>query len=632
MAERAAPRSLNDRVAAVANGALALAGAMGCDDLAASLSGTARRWPLQEVTVVVAGESGRGRSSFANAVIGRDSLLPTGTIDLSPALLTVRRGTEERLTVRLAGGEESVIGPVDALDRWMAGERGDVDTIEVSLVDTNLPSGVCIVATPGVGEATNSSRELAARALGLADVVIVVCDPSAPLSAPELSYITEARRRVATVLLVMTKVDQFAGWKQILKDDLDLLARDGRGEVPVFPVSVRLAQRALAAPDAERSAELLAESGLGPVIDLVCRGVAGRSQVIRMSNLVRLSHCVADTVETSLRARAGEVEGETSAEAAASLDEERRRVEELRDAGTRYQTWLNDRFASLREQLINDATIGIREVMEHYEAVLADYREAPDRLVEEVGAAIGRAESAATDAFATSVRATVAELATMVREGERRHDVVGRPAGRVDAAALRVAHPAPRVDRLAVFRAASTVGGLGTSLSFLLRTIGDVKGWGIAAAMVGCFTLTASAGVGSLVVGSRQREIDQMRLQLRALGDAARTELGPMLRERAVVMQRSVEEELRALLRERTREYQGRLADAQNAQRVDASERQKARQDLAQRVRDVERLRAEADALADELHVSLTRALQSVELAGMPDQRPPAPSYPERSS
>ena len=125
-------------------------------------------------------------------------------------------------------------------------------------------------------------------ALARADVLLMVCDPSAPLSAPELAFLAIATKRVATVVIVLTKTDAFGGWRQLLADDRQLLDREGCDDVEIVPVSARLGLMSLSTPtDADLATELWADSGLEPIRQLINQGLAGRSQALRMANLTR---------------------------------------------------------------------------------------------------------------------------------------------------------------------------------------------------------------------------------------------------------------------------------------------------------------------------------------------------------
>ena len=139
--------------------------------------------------------------------------------------------------------------------------------------------------------------------------------------------------------------------------------------------------------------------------------------------------------------------------------------------------------------------------------------------------------------------------------------------------------------------------------------------------------MTVGAGLTSLLLAARHKDVDRMRLQLRSLHEAARAELGPALRERALVMQRGLEDELRSLIRDRTREYQNQLVDAQNAARADAAQRQKMRNELRQRLSDLDAVRREATDLAAILDSTLRRGDLGARLAATPDQQPVPQSY-----
>ena len=60
-------------------------------------------------------------------------------------------------------------------------------------------------------------------ALSDADALIFVLDASAPLSRPELNFLSKASQRIESVILVLTKTDVFPGWRTILDENRQLL-------------------------------------------------------------------------------------------------------------------------------------------------------------------------------------------------------------------------------------------------------------------------------------------------------------------------------------------------------------------------------------------------------------------------
>jgi ribosome biogenesis GTPase A len=120
--------------------------------------------------VLVAGEAKRGKSTLANALLGRE-VLPTGVTPLTavPATVVRARPGEEGIEVSFSsGGTERF--PLSELELFGT-ERGNpgncrhVSAITVGLDAPILDRGVEIVDTPGTGSVHAHNTAAAAEAL-----------------------------------------------------------------------------------------------------------------------------------------------------------------------------------------------------------------------------------------------------------------------------------------------------------------------------------------------------------------------------------------------------------------------------------------------------------------------------------
>ena len=95
------------------------------------LTEEAERWPEPEVTVLVAGETSRGKSSLVNALVGRPSLLPVGPGIVSRTFVAVRRGPDDAANVVRRSGAEPRPVSLDELADWASDATGDVVGMEM---------------------------------------------------------------------------------------------------------------------------------------------------------------------------------------------------------------------------------------------------------------------------------------------------------------------------------------------------------------------------------------------------------------------------------------------------------------------------------------------------------------------
>ena len=171
------------------------------EDLVAQLQDALPRRSGAAVTVVVCGETKRGKSALINAVLGRPALLPVSAEESTAIHVMVRacRPTEPEGALAHVADGEPVRVPLAELDDWVT-DRAPPDRgvlwVEVSLDHPLLAEGVVLVDTPGVGGLARAHGKVALAALSGAEAALLVVDANAPISAPELEFLSAASERV----------------------------------------------------------------------------------------------------------------------------------------------------------------------------------------------------------------------------------------------------------------------------------------------------------------------------------------------------------------------------------------------------------------------------------------------------
>lgn len=247
------------------------------------------------IRVVVVGETKRGKSMLLNTLIGRPHLSPVGIDVTTSCWLEVTYGERDEAEVALA----NPASPAEPIHRRCALHEVEryVALAEVTEpvigVQVRVPSPVLrdltIVDTPGVGglEAGHSRTTLAV--LRTADALLFVCDSKQPVLAPEIAFLTEAARRVPTVVVAVTKCDINPEFEEVVEATREVVSgTPGLQSAPVLPVAAPLADRAAEVEDSRRSQRMLELSGIVALLDTLRRCSAAGAAAVRFENAARV--------------------------------------------------------------------------------------------------------------------------------------------------------------------------------------------------------------------------------------------------------------------------------------------------------------------------------------------------------
>ncbi len=217
------------------------------------------RQKLQEniYRVLVVGEAKRGKSSFINALLGRD-LLPVDVDVATCQVFRIRQAAQEAYRLRFEDNSEQIIRAED-LPRYgsqVLADLGEVPRldqiirwIEVDVPAPLLPPNLWLLDTPGLGSLYAFHAQITYRFVPQCDGVIYVLDSHAPISQPELQFIEDLLKVTNHLFFVQTKIDLFDqdAWEKILQRNEDILRQrfgDKLGRVRVWPVSNQLLRKA----------------------------------------------------------------------------------------------------------------------------------------------------------------------------------------------------------------------------------------------------------------------------------------------------------------------------------------------------------------------------------------------------
>lgn len=228
--------------------------AYGRPDLVARVEAAAGRGGTAPVVVLV-GEHKQGRSTLADALIGRPVLPTAIDEDASVAVVVDPVGGPAAHGVPVDADEDLVpLLDDEVAEAAVSGAALDVELSHVVVQPaTGRPHGLVLVDTPATSGWSTTAGAQAAAWLPTAVVGLVVHDAGQPLTASELDLVQLAARLCPVAGVVLTRVDLHPAWRTVAELVGAQLDEAGLAGVAVLATSAR---RALAGdrPD---------ETGLG---------------------------------------------------------------------------------------------------------------------------------------------------------------------------------------------------------------------------------------------------------------------------------------------------------------------------------------------------------------------------------
>jgi len=262
-----------------------------------------RRRELTRPSIVLVGETKRGKSSLLNALLGVPGLSPVDAAVATATYLHFSPGATVTASAWVPGAPQPVDVDLAQLAAWATGRDGRAPRrIEVTH-PAPLLQYVSLLDTPGVGGLDPAHAVVALDAVERATALLFVADASAPLSQPELEFLVAASERVDAVVFALTKVDAYPGWRRIAEDNQALLRAHAPrfADAPWFPVSARLAELALDVPAGEQAA--LVDASKIAELQHALVELAGRGHQLQLANVLRAARGELGRLEAAATAR-----------------------------------------------------------------------------------------------------------------------------------------------------------------------------------------------------------------------------------------------------------------------------------------------------------------------------------------
>ena len=542
-------------------------------------------------SAVVVGETNRGKSSLVNALIGQSGLSPVDAEVATATYLMFGHAEEWQARACYPGQVPPVPIELPELINWVSAAHelpgGQLPPRYVEIDGpSELLSKLTLVDTPGVGGLDSMHGELAKEAASSATALLFVVDASAPFTIGELNFLAEVGERVETVVFALSKVDQYRGWRQVMEEDLALLAEHAPrfAGAKFHPVSARMYEMAAKAPNPEAAAMLRERSGVEELRNALVSLIAGRAAMLGEANTMR----ALSTALTELKVR---LESEKRALSTGEDEAEKLRARkdeltgERRSSTKGWQVRMRTEIQRTRIENNHEVQRQMRDVQSWFRQAIDaagkdELRELPPQVDAALQMVSGRISQSVAYRLNQVAEAVLGELFTadevamiraqfartgqpiMVRQVERR--------------------PPTTEDKLLVFMGAT--GGLSAGKMALLPLAGVV-----AAPILLVPTIAIALGAGWWLSTTRKHSADKQHMKqwlTEAIADA-RSTVDQLLAEQLIEAEQQLSLSLDEALGKRIAGIEEELREVDKALRLDTAERTKRLNAVNKRLVDV---------------------------------------------
>ncbi|CRK83865.1 dynamin family protein [Neobacillus massiliamazoniensis] len=168
----------------------------------------AKKLENQEFMIAFCGHFSAGKSTMINQVIG-ENLLPSSPIPTSANLVKIKTGEEYAKVFFKHAKPRLYLAPYDyQLVKNYCKDGDQINEIEISYADSQLPINTVIMDTPGIDSADDAHRVATESAMHLADLIFYVMDYNHVQAELNFLFTKELVEAGKEIYLVINQIDK----------------------------------------------------------------------------------------------------------------------------------------------------------------------------------------------------------------------------------------------------------------------------------------------------------------------------------------------------------------------------------------------------------------------------------------
>lgn len=353
-----------------------LANTLGFPTCAETIQEHLNAFKERQLTIVVAGEARRGKSSLLNALLNeKDYIFPVDVNVCTNVVTIVQYGETEEITLYIedgsAEGYKTERIPRQRIADYVS-EKGNpnnykkVKMLKASIPNELLKEGIVFVDTPGVGSLNIEHAETTYSFLPNADLLLFVTDADSGMTESEVEFLKRGYGYCRNIIFPLTKMDLNANYTTIADDNRKKIAAAlqlDEETVDIVPVSSMAKLRYL-----ERGNEsLYINSNYKTLEKTIWSAISAHKNDVLLTPFIAAVQQELVGLTESIAAQYQTLGQEVSGELVERLNQQICELELLQDTGVDWRNELNLFFSALQNKVASlqqDAVQGAKELLE----------------------------------------------------------------------------------------------------------------------------------------------------------------------------------------------------------------------------------------------------------------------------